>query len=462
MKNRIYSLIDNLKWDKAFRTMVISIAFPMFLQSILGQTLNLVDNLMVSRLGDAAYAGISQINRFSMVAYVMLFGVASGTSIYMSQFWGAGQINNMKRSNGLSIIWGLCISVPLMLVAIFATDFVVGLFLRPGQSADYAKQYLRTIAPMFPVFTVANSYSTILRSEEKTKYPMIASSVSLVMNTILNYLLIEGHFGFPRMEVEGAALATLISMTAQAIIMYYFAYTKSVAGKATFKEMFDLHIPFIRMFNKTSLPVIINETFWSVGVAVCSMFFGMRGDSAAAALGVYNTIDGLLFISIYSITSATSILVGKALGANDKENAVLYANRLSVGTMALSIVIGIIMLIFIDPILMIFGNLSEETLSAAKTIIIISIAVNWIRSYNSILIVAILRCGGDTIMCLVLDVAFLWGLAIPLLALATLYTDWPIHILYSITLIDELCKFVFGILRYKSGKWIKNLTTETA
>ena len=88
MKKRIHSLIDNLKWDKAFRSMVISIAFPMFLQSILGQTLNLVDNLMVSRLGDAAYAGISQINRFSMVAYVMLFGVASGTSIYMSQFWG--------------------------------------------------------------------------------------------------------------------------------------------------------------------------------------------------------------------------------------------------------------------------------------------------------------------------------------------------------------------------------------
>lgn len=458
MKKGLNSLINNLKWDRSFIKMVLSIAIPMLLQSILSQTLNLVDNLMVSNLGDAAYAGVSQINRFSMVIYVMLFGVASGTSIYMSQFWGAGQIDNMKRSNGLSIIWGLCISIPLALVAIFATDFIVGLFLSPGASADYAKDYLRTIAPMFPIFTIANSYSTIMRSEEKTKYPMIASSVSLVLNTLLNYLLIEGRFGFPRLEVRGAAVATLISMSVQAILMYCFAYTKSVAGKASLKEMFDIHMPFVRMFNKTSFPVILNETFWSTGIAVHGMFFGMRGDSAVAALGVYNTIDGLAFVSIYAVVSATAIVVGKALGANDKANAELYANRLSLGTMIFAMVSGLILIIFIDPILSIFGNLSPETLSSAKTIIIISVAFAWARSFNAILIVAILRSGGDTVMSLILDVAFLWGLSIPLLALATKLTDWPIHILYLITLVDELCKFIFGLRRFKTGKWIRNLT----
>lgn len=460
MRARLKELFNNLKWDKAFTYMVVSIALPMFFQSILSQTLNLVDNLMVSNLGDTAYAGVSQINRFTLVVYVMLFGVASGTSIYMSQFWGAKQIDNMKRSNGISLIWGLTISITLMLVSIFATDFIVGLFLPPGKSAEYAKLYLRTVAPMFPIFTIANSYSTVMRSEEKTKYPMIASSASLLTNTVLNYLLIEGHFGFPRLEVVGAALATTISMCIQAILMIYFARTKSESGRASLHELFDLNKSFVKMFNKTCSPVIINETLWSLGMAVFSMFFGKRGDSAAAAVGVYNTIDGLSFISIYAITSAASIILGKALGSGDKAKANVYAKRLNAGAILLSLFMGGTVILFINPILSVFGNLSAQTIASAKKIIIISISIIWVRSFNSMLIVAILRSGGDTIMSLILDVVFLWALAIPLIAIATAYTDWPIHILYLITLVDEFGKFICGIWRFKSGKWLRNLTNQ--
>ncbi len=446
------------KWEKPFIKMVLSLAIPIFFQSLIGQSLNLIDNLMVSRLGDAAYAGIAQANRFSMVAHVMLFGVSTGTAIFVSQFWGAKQIDNMKKANGLGFICGMVISTVLMLFCYLFNPQIIGLFLPQGESFVQAQRYLYAIAPMFPLFAVSNAYSTLLRSEEKTKYPMLAGIFSVITNTTLNYLLIEGHFGFPRLEVVGAGIATSISALVQMLITIYFSLKYSESGKGKLKEFFGFDFAFVKNFAKTVSPVILNETFWSLGMAVYAMFYGRRGDIAVAALGVYNTIDGIGFVLIYALVSATSILVGKTLGANDKELSFLYAKRLVLGCMLTSLVLGGLVLVFLNPILSIFSSLSPESLSLARKIVFISTAFIWIRSFNAVLVVAILRAGGDTITSLILDVIFVWGLAIPLLALATRFTNWPIHLLFLLTLSDEVMKFIFGVRRFRSGKWAKNLT----
>ncbi len=458
MIKKIKEMYSLLKWDSVFTMMVLGLTIPMFFQNLVSQLLNLIDNLMVSQLGDAAYAGIAQANRYSMVAHVMLFGVSSGTSIFVSQFWGARQIDNMKKANGLGMTAGLLISSTLMLIALFASEQVMALFLAPGESLRQGALYLRSIAFMFPLVAVANSHALLLRCEEKTKYPMFAGMIAVAINTVLNFLLIEGHFGFPRWEVLGAGVATVISALIQVGILIYFARRHSQSGKATLQEFFGFDFSFVKKFAKTATPVMVNEAFWSVGIAMLSVFYGLRGDVAVAAVGVFNSIDSIAFITIYSLTNATGVIVGKALGAGDGEDAMLYAKRLAAGTIVLALGISILIFIFADPIVGIFGKLSPEALESAKKLVRISALFIWGKSFNSILVVGILRAGGDTVMSLILDVVFLWCVAIPLVGLAANFTNWPIHVLYMLTLSDNILKFIFGTRRFRSRKWIKNLT----
>jgi len=458
MLRKIKAFFGLLRWDSVFTKIVLSMAIPIFFQSLVSQSLNLIDNLMVSHLGDAAYAGIAQATRYSLVANVMLFGVSSGTSIFVAQYWGAKQIDNMKKSNGMGMAAGLSIGIFMMLLALIGAEFIISLFLAPGKSAEYGAQYLRTIALTYPLNALTNSYSVLLRCEEKTKYPMVAGMVAVLCNTVLNYILIEGHFGFPRLEVVGAGIATAISAAVQMLLLMYFGIRKSQSGRASLKELFGFDAAFVKKFAKTSSPVLLNETFWSTGIAMFSVFYGMRGDVSVAALGVFNTIDSIVFITVYALMSTTGVVVGKALGAKDNALAVLYAKRMIVGSVTLSLIVGVLVLLFIDPILLIFGNLSAAALRIAKELVLLSAGVIWAKSFNSILVVGVLRAGGDTVMSLILDVAFLWGLALPLVGLASTLTDWPMQILFLLSLTDEVMKFVFGLRRFHSRKWIRNLT----
>ena len=458
MLRKIKAFFGLLRWDSVFTKIVLSMAIPIFFQSLVSQSLNLIDNLMVSHLGDAAYAGIAQATRYSLVANVMLFGVSSGTSIFVAQYWGAKQISDMKKSNGLGMTVGLGIGLTVMILTLFGAEAIISLFLAPGQSADYGAQYLRTIAFTFPLAAVTNSYALLLRCEEKSKYPMIAGMIAVLCNTLLNYLLIEGRFGFPRLGVVGAGIATVISAALCMLVLMYFGMRKSQSGRASLRELLGFDLSFVRKYIKTASPVMLNETFWSIGVALFSVFYGMRGDQSVAALGVFYSIDSIVLFSIYALTGTTGVVVGKALGTKDNELAMLYARRMMAGSLTLSMLMGTLVLLFVNPILAVFGKLSDETLHIAKLLVILNAALVWTRSFNSTVIVGILRAGGDTVASMILDLVFLWGFALPLVGLAATLTDWPIHLLYLLSLSDAVLKFLFGMRRFYSRKWIRNLT----
>lgn len=448
----------DMLWDRAFFKYVFLIALPIFVQNIVGHSLNLVDTIMVSALGDSAYAGIAQANRFSFVVMVGIYGVSTGTGIYMAQFWGAKQLSDIKKTSGLGIIASLLLSVPMMLLALFFPEHIAGLLLKPGKSHAYAAQYLRSVAPMFPLFGLSNVFGTLLRCEEKTKYPMYAGLFSMLSNTLLNYLLIEGHFGFPRMEVEGAALATLLSTALQLLVMLYFALKKSESLQKSLRGMFSFGRIFANAYAKTVSPVIFNEFFWSLGIAVYSIFFGMRGDIAVAAMGVYTNIEGFSFVLMFALVNTTAIIIGKELGAGHRERAYLYAKKLIFGCLMITVFVGSLIFALRFPLVGIFAGLSQQARDTAIAILLVSIGFYCIRTLNAVLIVGVFRAGGDTMVCLLYDAVCVWLIALPLLALATLKTAWPIEILVLISLLEEFFKAFFAYGRFKSKKWMRNLT----
>ena len=308
-------LRECLCWDKAFTRNVFLVALPMVLQSLVESSLHIVDGLMVSALGDAAYSAVTQANRFTFVFNLFSFGTCSGSAIFMSQYWGARDIKRLRWSMGLAMRFALIIAAVFAAVGMLFPRQVVACFLTPGESFELAVKYLRIVAPGYLFSAINGVYATAIKSAEKTYLPMLAGMGGIVCNTIFNYMMIFGHGPFPAMGVEGAALATTLSACVTMLTNIAFAYGKRLPAGAKPSEWFCKEPGFSSRFVKTALPVVFNEGLWGLGTTMFSVFYGRMGDAAVATMGVCNTINDLVWVAIFALMNACAILVGKTLGS---------------------------------------------------------------------------------------------------------------------------------------------------
>ena len=446
-------------WDSTFTKWVAAVALPIILQELIGASLHIVDSLMVSGLGDAPYSAVTQANRFTFLFNLFCFGTASGGAIFMSQYWGAHDIPKMRQSMGICLFAVTLLSGLFTLAALLFPDLIVSCFLPAGsESHHYAVTYLVTVAPSYLLVAISTVYSMCLKAGEKTYIPLIAGVSSIVTNTVLNYGMIYGHFGFTAMGVYGAAVATDIAALVQLAVNLAFAYGKRLPAGATFRQMIGFDKAFIQRFAKTVTPVIFNEGLWALGITMYGVFYGQMGDTAVAATGLCSTIDSLVWVFIFGMMHATAIIVGKTLGAGQKEEAYLYAKRMIAGAMLMGLVLGGVLIAIRLPILALYSGLSAEVLDKARIILLFGALTMWFRAFNCINVVGVLRSGGDTVFSLLLDVGSMWVVGVPLCALATFVLHLPVEYVYLCSFAEELVKMLIGIPHFIGRKWIQNIT----
>lgn len=451
-------LRECLCWDKAFTRNVFLVALPMVLQSLVESSLHIVDGLMVSALGDAAYSAVTQANRFTFVFNLFSFGTCSGSAIFMSQYWGARDIKRLRWSMGLAMRFALIIAAVFAAVGMLFPRQVVACFLTPGESFELAVKYLRIVAPGYLFSAINGVYATAIKSAEKTYLPMLAGMGGIVCNTIFNYMMIFGHGPFPAMGVEGAALATTLSACVTMLTNIAFAYGKRLPAGAKPSEWFCKDPGFSSRFVKTALPVVFNEGLWGLGTTMFSVFYGRMGDAAVATMGVCNTINDLVWVAIFALMNACAILVGKTLGSGDKERAYLYGKRLISGAVLAGLLLGVAVYLLRWPMVNLFSGLSESVRQKAQLILTIGGAAIWFRALNTVNVVGVLRSGGDTVFSLALEAGTLWIVGVPLTGLAALCWHWPLEAVYLCTIVEEVVKMAIGIPRLKSRKWMHVLT----
>ncbi len=445
-------------WDKAFARRVVAITVPIVLQNLIASSLQIVDGLMVSGLGDVSYAAVVQTNRYTFLFQLFCFGVASGGAIFMSQFWGAGDIRRIRQSMGVSLLWTGAVMAVFITAAGAFPDRIINLFLPHGESAAIAKVYLRWITPSYLFHGINMIYSTCLKSTEKPHLPLVSGSVGLGLNTLLNYGLIYGHFGLPAMGVRGAGLATCIAAGVTLALTLLLAYGKHLPAGASLKEMLGWNRAFLSRFAKTTTPVVFNEGLWALGITMYGVFYGRMGDTAVAAMGVVSNIDNLLWIFIFGMMHATAIISGKAIGAGRPDDAYLYSKRMIALAMTTGAVLGVTLALIRHPMLSLFTGLSAPVIHAAATVLLIESFTMWFRAFNAVNVVGVLRSGGDTVFSLKLDVGSMWLIGVPVCAAAVFLFKLPIELVYVCTMAEEIVKLLIGIPHFKSRKWIKNLT----
>jgi putative MATE family efflux protein len=279
----------------------------------------------------------------------------------------------------------------------------------------------------------------------------------LGLNILLSYGLIFGKLGLPEMGVLGAAWAAVISRILECVALLGITYISRSPVAATLKELvtFDAHF-FLRVM-KPVLPVILNELLWSLGITAYNAVYGHISTEALAAINILSTVDNLALVFFMGLSNGTSVAVGNNIGAGDQEKAFRYAGRsLGLGVVLASIV-GTTVLLMRNPVISLY-NVSPETADFAFRLLTIHGVFLWIRATNMTIIIGLLRAGGDTRFSLVLDGFIIWVLGVPMALLGAFVLHLPIYWVYLMVMSEEVMKFILGLQRYFTRKWIHDLT----
>ncbi len=450
--------LDYLK-DKVFYKALIGIALPITIQNLISTSLNMVDTVMIGRLGEKQIAAVGLANQLFFLFILIAFGTNSGASIFIAQYWGKKDILNIRKVLGLSILVGGMFSLIFAAGAFFIPKSILRIFTEDEQVVLLGSQYLRIISFSYLMTTVSFAYGFASRSVGQAKLPMYVSATSLLCNTLLNYLLIFGKFGFPMMGIRGAALATVISRFFEMFLLLFIIYKKGDTLAAKLHEMLDLSKPFIFKFFHTTLPVILNEGFWSLGMVIYSIAYARIGTGAIAAVQISNTIQNLFMVLNMGLANASAVMLGNELGANKIEKAISYGYTFLILGPAMGIIFGAILYLTSPLILSIF-KISESVYNDAFKIIIVMSIFMFVKIYNAIVIVGIFRSGGDTKFALVLELGSVWIIGVPLAFLGAFLWKLPVYWVVVLVSLEEVVKAVIGLPRVISKKWAKNMVDE--
>lgn len=454
---------------KAFYASVILLIVPMMVQQGITQFVNLLDNVMVGRLGTASMSGVAIVNQIVFIFNLTIFGGLSGASIFGAQFYGKGDHEGLRHTFRFRILFGLVVCVLGILAFLLFGEQLFSLYLNEEASSaadlaatlNYAKEYMYiTLWGLFP-FVVVQCFSSTLRDVGETFSPMVASVIAILVNLVLNYLLIFGSFGFPKMGVAGAALATVIARYLEALYLVWRSFRnrkKFVFLQGAFRS-FRIPLPLVKKIAVTGTPLLLNETLWSVGMAMINMCYATRGLTAVAATNINSTVWNLFSIAMMAMGNAIGIMSGQLLGANDIPGAKDTVRKLLFFNVAANIVMGGL-IVACAPFIPHIYNTEEVVRQTATYLLMISGAFLPLSAYVQGTYFTI-RSGGKTFITFLFDCVFTWVVALPLAYLLCNFTGLSVIWVFLFVQSADIIKAVIGSIMLKSGIWAKNVVNES-
>ena len=450
--------------DKAFYKMMLGVAFPIMVQNMVTNFVSLLDNIMVGKLGTEEMSGVAIVNQLIFVFYLLIFGGLSGAGIFTAQYYGNKDDEGIRSTFRYKLWLGFAIVAITTFVLLWYGDSLIQMYLNGSTDGgdlvatlNYGTSYLGVILFMLPAVWISQTYTSTLRECGETKVPMIASLVAVFTNLVLNYLLIFGHFGLPRMGVVGAAVATVVSRYVEAIVVIAW----SLGHKDThtyFKGMYrTLLVPraLVNKYFVTGTPILVNEGLWSLGVAMLSQAYSLRGLNVVAGQNIANTINNIFNIAFIALGDAVAIIVGQYLGAGDMKKAKDADNKIIAAAVISSIFIGAIMFFTAGLYPMVY-NTNDMAKLIAKHFIMVQ-AVYMAKDAFLHTSYFTIRAGGKTVVTFLFDSVFMIVISVPLAYYLSIETTIGPVMIFVIVHAADLIKCVVGFILIKKNVWLKNI-----
>lgn len=449
-------LKEKLMPDRAFFRTMLAITAPIALQNLIGSSLNMVDTVMIGQLGETEIASVGLANQITFLLHLFMFGVSSGSAIFTAQYWGSGDLKNVHRILGLGLTLAAAISGFFMVVSLAIPGVLLRIFSDDPVVIELGADYLRIVSLSFVMMAISFTFSSVMRSIGQPRPPMYISAMALLMNTGLNYLLILGNFGFPALGVRGAAIATLASRIFEWLAMLWLIYGRQHVLAARLRQLLDFNKIYVMKFLRTTIPVVLNESLWAIGVTLYVVVYARMGTHVVASVNIAATIERLSMVFVFGMANATAIMIGNQIGANRLDTAWTYARRFARLAPLGGVLVGLV-LVLLSPLFLSFYQVAPAVKAASRAILIVYGVTMPVRVFNLVNIVGILRSGGDTRFALMLDVVGVWLIAVPLAFLGGLVLRLPVEQVVMLIAIEEVFKATLGYFRFRSRKWLNRL-----
>lgn len=445
--------------DKQFYKLLLSIALPIAMQNLITFAVSMVDTLMLGTLGEVELSAASISNNLFFVFMILNFGLAGGSNILISQYWGKNDVKAIHKV--LAIMYKVCIALSIVFtaIALFAPRLFISIFTPDMAVVDAGEKYLRIVGLGYFFYAITNCSIMMLRSVKTVKISMVVYSISLLVNAFFNWILIFGNLGAPRLGIEGAAIATVLARFVEfAIVMCFMAFfEKKIKFRLSYFKIKDDLMK--KDYIKTCTPVVFNEFLWAMGSSMVAVIVGRLGTEVVAANSISNVVNQFVTVFIFGLSSAAAVMIGNSIGEGNYKKTKEYAATIAICVACLAVFAGLLTFT-LRPFIVQFYNVSDLTKSIAMDIMAVNSVIVFFQAMANTTNIGILRGGGDVKFVLVNDVIFMWLVAIPLGFIAAFVWNWPVIAVFCVIRVDEILKVICSTRRIISWKWITNVTRD--
>lgn len=433
------------------------IAVPVTLQSMLQASFSIVDQIMIGQLGETNISAVGLGSNFSLIFSVVIGAVGAVAGILIAQFMGAEDKKEAWCSFDVSLICGIMISALFLLAAGAFPLQILGLYTEDMSIINTGAVYFRIVAFSYIPMAVSNILSAWLRCREHATIPFLASFGAVAVNTGLNYLLIFGKFGFPRMEIKGAAIATLISQLFNLvfIVIGFVVCNRRDGDKPVLSLRFKKIT--IRDYLVMIMPILVSEFLWSLGQNVESAVYGHLGTSNLAAYTLTGPIQGLIVGALSGLSAAAGVMVGKRLGRKEYDEAYAESKKIMYAGLAGSVVVASLLILLAGVYTGLY-RVDNSVKELGRILLIVFALYAPVKVENMILSGGIIRSGGNTKIIMVIDIVGTWCIGIPLCLLAAYVFRWGIVGVYALLTTEEIFRLAVALVIFRKRKWMISLS----
>ncbi len=443
--------------DKRFYITFLALWLPVVLQNVISLGVNLADNMMLGRFAEASLSGVTAINQIQFFFQCMLVGIGDGCVIFGAQFWGTKDTASIKKMTSIAMRCALVIMLVLFTAVSLFPAQITRIFTSDAEIIREGAAYLGIVRFTYPFFCVTMILLAMLRSVENVKIAFLLSVSTLVINCCINYVLIFGNFGFPRLGVKGAAIGTLTARIVEFVILLLYLAKKESVLRVRFRDFLYFERDTFKKYLKVTWPAFLASSLWGANTGMQTAILGNLSRSALAA----NSMASNLFMIVKTLPMgsaiATNVIMGKTIGAGDFDKIRQYTRTFQVMFIVIGAASSLILLSVIEPVLSLY-SFSDQSRAYARSFLYILCVITLGMSYEMPVNAGIIKAGGETRFILKLDGISSWCIVLPLSFIIAFVFHAPATAVVWCLNLDQLFKCLPVFLKCNYGKWIRRLT----
>lgn len=442
--------------DKLFYKSLFSMTLTIALQNVIVFGVNLADSIMLGSFSEEALSGVALVNQIQFLLQMIVVGVGAGTLIFSSRAWGSKDIDTVKKIANIAMKTAILLSLVIFIPVFFFPDGVLSLLSNEKAVVAEGVKYLKIICFTYPVFAATNTLLSTLRSVETVKIGFYVSLSTLIINIVLNYLLIFGNFGFPRLGAEGAAIATTVSRIIELIIVILYVKLKDKKINLKLSDYGRMDKELFTAYLKKGTPVLGSNTMWGLAMAIQTAILGHLGQASITAGSIASTVFQIISVVVYGCANASGVLVSKMIGEGKGKSCKPYVKTLQVIYISIGLATSLFLFSVKDLILSFYDVSPEAKELTTRFLIILCVTVIG-TSYQMSCLTGIVVSGGDTTFIMKNDFIFMWLIVLPMAAIFAFVLKLPPEFVFIALKSDQILKCPVAFFKTNRYTWLKKL-----